>query len=320
MSGDTSLQRDIGIRLAGQVVREHLGCRWEGISLENDDGIDGIILVRRNGRETGCILFAQVKCGVGYRRQSPRMPDHIGVSLGTEYIRVHRPRWDVKPGPVILIYIDPTTDRFLPDAWWTDLKDEASYLDKVPSYIFVPKRQRFFLHSKGHLEDLCKHSVRDAQLPEITINPTDEAVFSGYSKPLKQSARSFYQTWASLGSVNPGLGHVNVSRIGWRHLTRRGRPLSRVAQSWQLLPAARRIVEEITPAQTLSRADTVTLNGSIERVRDFLGLRARVAFPHRDPATVQVVLLRIRDIDTETGHTAQRVWFYSVYEKRRGEH
>ena len=82
---------------------------WQELDRVNDDAIDAIILLRRRGRDTGGLVFVQIKCGNKYRVESKKRPNHIGVLVGDDYINNHMPRWTVIPGPVILVYIDPAT-------------------------------------------------------------------------------------------------------------------------------------------------------------------------------------------------------------------
>ncbi|MDR3504099.1 MAG: hypothetical protein P4L79_16130 [Legionella sp.] len=53
------------------------------------------------------------------------------------------------------------------------------------------------------------------------------------------------------------------------------------------------------------------------KIVDYVGLRAKVNFPHRDSAIIQVVLIRKRIISQEDSTVLDnKIWFYSVYEKR----
>jgi hypothetical protein len=53
-------------------------------------------------------------------------------------------------------------------------------------------------------------------------------------------------------------------------------------------------------------------------LKDYLSLRAKVIFPNRNQTVIQVVLRRKRTGNRTTGEQNQTIWFYSVYEPRRG--
>jgi hypothetical protein len=113
------------------------------------------------------------------------------------------------------------------------------------------------------------------------------------------------------------LGRVIVSRVGWRHLTRRGRGLGNITQSLMLLGAAERIIRENTSAHQLNRP-TVSKAGNETKIREFLSLRSRVVFPTRQEGVVQVILIR-QQVVSSVGAVTSQTWFYSVHEPRRAK-
>lgn len=318
--GDTRPQERAGVNEVRRIVETLWNCGWEDILPPNDNGIDGIIIMRRGGTETGEIAFVQVKCGTGYKVETKNRPDHIGALLTKDYIDTHRPRWNILPGPVVLIYVDPTTSKKspLPTSWWMNLKRPEAYCEANKNIVLMPKAQRFSQHTKGDFFKLFGQRPNDRNLPLISLGRDDVDYFD-ISKTAKFSAWNFYKIWKALPdsekTVN-GLGPVIVSRVGWRHITRQGRNRERIVQSFHLLGAAKQIIKQVNDYERISSVKRVEdIPGEI-KLFDFVGMRARVQFPHRDESIVQVVLQRMRNIDQYNG-VMTRVWFYSVYEKRR---
>lgn len=96
-----------GIRVTAQIVREWWTCRFQEFESRNDDGIDGLIMIKKNGKITGELIHCQIKSGSGYKREYEH---HIGITLGKKYVNDHKPRWDKIVEPVILIYVDEPAD------------------------------------------------------------------------------------------------------------------------------------------------------------------------------------------------------------------
>lgn len=316
----------IGVNAVATIVEGLWECGWQEYASQNDDAIDGVILMRRGNKapsDTGGLVFIQVKCGGnGYRKDQIQYPNHIGVQLGRDYIEKHRARWAKVPGPAVLIFVDDTVRKINPPAWWVNLRDENAYSPTNQGMILVPKIQSFSHHTKGDFRRLCGTSQYDRHLDKIELSRTEILLPTlGKSESLRNDAWEFYKSWRSTPSaqINPSLGSVLVNRVGWKHITRRGRLPERVVQSWLLLGAAKQITSSVSRIYQLGRVRKRTYeDGSIE-VIDYLGLRAIVVFPHRHESVVQVVLRRRRLIKTgETEPESQKIWFYSVYELRRG--
>jgi hypothetical protein len=134
---DTRPQDATGMSEASKIVQGKGKHGWQPYSSINDNGVDGMIIFRKRGVETGEIMFAQVKCGTGtgYFKKTNKRPAHFGVHVGEEYIAKHRLKWGRLPAPIILIYVDFHTCK----AWWTDLRNESSFTAENKSIILVPK-------------------------------------------------------------------------------------------------------------------------------------------------------------------------------------
>ncbi|MBI3556322.1 MAG: DUF4365 domain-containing protein [Deltaproteobacteria bacterium] len=323
MDNEKTKHQAAGIRLVQQFVREHWGSAWHPVEAMHDDGVDGVVFIRKIFKkktiDTGAMVFVQVKGGDGYRRDAKKRPDFIGVNVGQEYIVEHRPRWNRLPGPVILVYVDPSTDALMPHAWWTDLRAESSYCSENKNIILVPKVQRFGAHSKGHIKRLCGVVPTDARLPVIRASRKDVCYFS-LSEPLKKRAKEFYDLWGKtpVGErTNPVLGEVSPTRIGWRHISRKGRRPERIHQSWQLLGIAKRMIQETTAGTSLGRSSVLIAADKSTVIKDYVGLRSRVIFPHRHEGVIQVVMRRVRRISPAGSTVSQKIYFYSIYEIRQ---
>ena len=312
---DTRPQDATGMNRVSTITQGRAKHGWQKFDPNNDDGVDGMIIMRKiqgNVRvDTGELVFAQVKCGgpSGYYKEAKKRPKHFGVHVGEDYINSHRPKWENLFGPVILIYVDYQTE----DAWWTDLKDPNSYIEENKSLIHVPKSQRFFIHSFGEFKRLKGYLHTSPDIEKIELELKDVSIFKPSEAP-KISAKKFYREWADAGnSLHPELGPIIVSREGWRHICRKGRTTQRIIQSWSLLGVARKMISEVEKVYQLrvetSPADAV---GNYAQT-DYISLRAQVIFPQRHSSIVQVVLKRTRKLNGKKVLQSD-IRFFSVYE------
>jgi hypothetical protein len=315
MSNTRSEKESIGLRVVGQFVREIWKCRFQELDARNDDGIDGIIFLSKSGEATGETIFVQVKCGATYKVTSPKDPDKFKLKLGIDYIETHRPRWNRYPGPVILIYIDDSTDKILPKGWWADLKSQFSYDLYHKSYIIVNNLHRFGEHSKGYFKNLCNHHL-DYGLKAIQLS-YDNFKYLDLSKPLKQSAREKYK---SIGNKvnNKLLGDIVVNRVGWKHITRKDRKVSHIHQSFELLGALPSILYKSQSFTFIKNIESYEKKSN-RIIVDLIAFQAKVTFPHRFQSVVVVVLKRKRRINENGKANTARIWFYSIFESRRGK-
>lgn len=316
----------IGINKVSTTVENLWESGWQEYAAQNDDAFDGVIIMKRGTKKpaaTGGVVFVQVKCGSdGYKKIQNQYPDHIGVALGQQYISAHLPRWQKAPGPAVLIFVDDETSKVNPRAYWVDLRLETSYSTTNSGMVLIPLAQRFSHHSKGEFHRLCGSNTADRILEEITLTRNDSLIPSlGAKSSLRQDAWNFYSEWKNSPTfdINPSLGPILVNRLAWEHMTRATRLPERVAQSWLLLGAAKCMINNCTKYWTLGNATSQTFADGSTEVIDYLGLKAKVSFPHRHHSVVQVILKRSRlTTPVSTQPMRQKIWFYSVYELRRG--
>lgn len=304
-----------GTLVVHEIVNSHWKSDWQKVDQENDDAIDGIIHIRKNGELTGEVIYAQVKSGDGYKVITQNRPNQIGINVGAEYLAAHKPRWNSLRGAVILIFVDNNKE-----AYWTNLKDKNSYSIDNKSIIIVSDKQRFGAHSKGHFKKIGDFFPQDRQLLTVRLERS-ELSYLKIDKPLKITARNFYKDWSNLNlaeRTNPGLGEVTINRTGWRHISRSKRGFDKIFQSWQLLSAAKKIIQTVDKAYQITKQESTSEDETEYTLKDFVSLRAKVIFPNRHESVVQVILRRKKIVNRVDNTIKQKVWFYSVFEPRRG--
>lgn len=306
-----------GRDLVAYQVRSQLMSDWQNIDAENDDSIDGAVLLRYRGAFLGRMLFVQVKSGPAFKLvyKQKRFSGKIGVKLGAEYIEEHRPRWNALPGPVILVYVESPNDRSS-KIYWQDLKNEASYSSTNKDVVLVPINQTFGSEAKGALRRLTGSVPDDVPLKQIDMTKAQSLL----KQPIleRKTARTFYMQWAkSAERSHPEVGEIEVTNAGWRHITRRSRRPENVQNSFTLLETARQMVIQGAGWRQLGGSKTTNRTKTIDIV-DALSLRAYVVFKHRAPSVVQVILRRKRVICKFSGKIDSRIYFYSVHELQRG--
>jgi len=316
----------IGINVVSRIVEEDWMSGWQEYDAQNDDAVDGIILMRKGSKrptDTGGVVFVQVKCGGnGYRRDQDQYPEHICILLGGEYITKHMPRWKILPGPAVIIFVDDTVGKRLHPAWWVDIKSNDCISPTNKGMVLIPKSQRFSHHTKGSFHSMCGHGPVDRLLKTIKLSKDEIVKINlGTKESLRNDAWEFYKNWRAdpPACQHPEVGNIFVNRVGWKHITRLGRSPDRIVQSWLLLGAAKEMVRQGAQPVYLGHAKTDQMVSGATRVIDYIGLRSNIIFPHRHQSVIQVVLKRQRILNVEYGGREMvKIWFYSVFEPRRG--
>lgn len=304
-----------GTLVVRSIINNFWKSDWEDVSPANDDAIDGIIHIRKNRELTGEVIYVQVKTGDGYKVETLNRPKQFGVNVGQKYIEDHKARWNAFRGAVILVFVDNNEK-----AYWTNLKSFDSFTDENKSIILLNKSQRFGAHSKGHFKKIGDVFLQDRQLTSVKMEKPDIS-YLRIDEPLKFTARKYYNRLGKIHPyfrTNPGLGEVIFNRCGWRHISRAKRGYDKIFQSWQLLSAALKIIQEVDKAFQITKQELISLDKSEYVLKDFISLRAKVIFPNRHESVIQVILRRKKTINKISNKIEQKVWFYSVYEPRRG--
>ena len=316
------------------------GWSWSEIGQADDDGLDGLVCVRTMAVDpdkpkdrrawkhlfTGGLIHVQVKSGASYVVAITL--DHIEITFRN--LDAKRELWLKSPLPVALVYVKGAPLGKVPKrAWWVDLKSERSYSSE--GSILIPLRNRFEagIECRRPFERLASGQLRRLGLVNVdmTIPGPLPNKLNQMSLGAKQAAIDFYRTWKLSNPTNPDLGSIIVNRTGWAHMTRVSRPVSRIQTSFELLPAAARIVSEVGVWQVLRRGPKVrTFEDGSWSVYEYLGISAMTKWPARAPSEVMVILRRqttfAEDPTLEPNRegvcmVTRKTWFYSVYEPGR---
>lgn len=302
----------------------------------DDDGLDGLIYLRTKDvnpsrptdrrswkhQFTGGLIHAQIKSGASY--VITRTSDHIEISVAD--LSAKRSLWLRSPLPVALIYVTAEALGKTPkSAWWVDVRSPAAYSSN--DTILIPLKNRFQegIECRRPFERLASGQHRRLGLKSVdmTIQGALPNKLDVMSKGKKTAAIEFYRAWKSSSPTNPSLGPILVNRTGWAHMTRVDRPVQRILASFELLPAAARIVSEVQTWQVLRRGPTVrTFPDGSWAVYDYIGISGLVKWPAREQSEVMVILRRQTTLmedpeQKEVRLVDRKTWFYSVYEPGR---
>ena len=145
-----------GMRIVSQYVQEFWECGWQPFDHRNDQGIDGLILMRNKGEDLGVKINIQVKCGATYI--SSQNDEEIRLSIDdSEGLSKHVEYWRGQNEPIVLVFVNgskPLRDvhgnivkdnknnktiwqdsRLKAKAWWVNLKDEKLQPEGTKSII-----------------------------------------------------------------------------------------------------------------------------------------------------------------------------------------
>jgi hypothetical protein len=312
-----------GMRVVGQYVQEFWECGWQPFESRNDQGIDGLIILKRKGVDLGVKINVQVKCGAKYissindRDIKLSIDDALGLKKHLEY-------WRNQLEPSILIFVNPSKikrdksgkeckdsngktiwieSRINSQAWWIDLKRLDLQPQNTKSIISISKINRFGEHSKGDFLKLVQPLLNNIDIPKI--RPNKESLRLIFSENLKKDAREFYKTWNTSNCIALDQS-LKVSRTGWRHIVLSRRGKERRINSLRLLGIAKQIIEEIPKYFLLTQKEDFLY------VEQKLGIRAIIDSPNLSKSLVQVIILkRINKLNKSS-----KFWFYSVHYRR----
>lgn len=304
-----------GLRVISMYVQEYFHWGWQPYGQENDDGIDGEIIPRTpNGQDLGVRIKVQSKSGPGYLSSIDGDYVKIQPYNSKERLKEHIDSWNRSNEPVILVFtnaqkVNAKGNKFLdlknPTAWWVPMNN---YKYDDTTLIKIPRKNLFQEHSKGELCKLIKPYIKDwIHCPQLITNKEDFKLWNSLS--LAKDSKAFYFEWqASNPTVWFGnqIVPVNVSRLGWRHITNKARK-ERVALSLRLLPLAKKILEiskDIRPVILRSRQLFTFWTSDTQH----LGYRARAILDGKEQK-VQVVIKRYRNLRDNK----EKFWFYSVH-------
>lgn len=314
------------------------GWGFQDLSQVNDDGFDGIIYLREKKYDkhkksdkrnhywdfTGGMLHVQIKCGKSYITKDEQNSLHVKISSLDKKKKI----WNKSPIPCVLVLLYKEGRREY--SYWCDLKSDETYFKSKKSIIKIQKTNVFksFEQCRGPIRDLVRRSKHYGNIPIIDLAKLDnlkhqlpQELSGGLSTSQKSKAIGFYNKWKSLGAKNPYFGEVIINRTGWSHITRKERPVSRILNSFELLPIAARIINDVSKWRVLTPVKVYdNRSDGFVSVVDFIGITARVILKSRESTEVMVVLKRETKYkkDDDKRQNEIKLWFYTVYEPGRG--
>ncbi|EKN4018727.1 DUF4365 domain-containing protein [Yersinia enterocolitica] len=339
MTSESNRTGSLGINYVTNVLLRW-GWGFQSISQENDDGYDGLIYIRSKNSNpqdpenkskqswifTGGLIHVQVKSGDSYISSQNKHEIKLKINNLNEKKKI----WEKSPIPCVLIFVFED-DNEVEYSYWADLKSEETYIEDRNCIIKVPIKNRFSKSQecKGPLRRLARTSGEHAKKPLINLSKSDSlngflpsSLNGNLNYPLKRKAIDFYQKWKLIGATNPYFGQVLINRTGWSHITRKGRPIARIETSFNLLPIAARIINDVSTWRMLTpmRKYENRKDGYV-CITDFVGLTAKVILKERHSSEVMVVLKRETRFKESEEKAAKetRIWFYTVYEPGRGK-
>lgn len=321
------------------------GWAWHEIPQADDDGLDGLVYLRtmqvnvdkpmdrRSWKHefTGGMIHVQVKSGESYIHA--RTDDEEEIEISIPNLSAKKDLWMKSPLPVALIYVkNEHLGRTPKKAWWADLKSPDTYSSRNTIRVSLRNRFQEGIECRRPFGRLASGQHRRLGLAEIdmTIPGQLPSKLDQMRKGAKGAAIDFYSRWKSSKVTNPALGEIIINRTGWSHMTRVKRPVSRILTSFELLPAAARIVAEVKSWQVLRGGASVrSFDDGSWAAYEYIGLSAMVKWPARAPSEVTVILRRqttfaheptMDPADKGTRVKDRKTWFYSVYEPGRRRH
>lgn len=324
------------------IVCRAWGWSWSEMGQADDDGIDGLAYLRTmevNAKKptdrrswkhqfTGGLIHVQVKSGASY--VAAKHQDYLEIKISN--LEKKRELWLKSSLPVALLYVkEEPLGKSPSKGWWADLKSADSYT--ASGTVIVPLKNRFQagLECRRPFSRLATGQHRQLGLAEIDLSKPGGLPhnLNTLAKGLKFAALDFYRLWKSAGATSPVLGEIVINRTGWSHMTRVGRPVSRIQTSFELLPAAARIIATVKTWQILRRGEKErTFPDGSWAIYDYLGVSAMVKWPAREASEVMVILRRQTTFCEDSASTetppnkkiqvlGSTTWFYSVYEPGR---
>lgn len=286
----------IGVNAVEKIVLADWHGRWQPLDAQNDDAVDGLIFLENGGELSGQIIFTQVKCVKANQRGDGKLVIPISKNRLSRNLKA----WRKVVGAAIVVLVDP--ESLL--ARWVDIKPSHS---STPSQILIPEEQIFDRAAKCSISALCGTLHQDLQAQKVHTFAKDFLHLRS-SEHVQPASRKVYisleQTSTCLGSSGD---RVRFDREGWRHISRPRRSQLSKYQSFVLLGAARRIIEQCEIS-----LDDLPSTYSKEGNCHFVRIDSMVTFPFRQTGLVRLIL---KKSNIETGQPQLKFW--TIYEPRR---
>lgn len=287
-----------GLRVVAMYVQEFFHWGWQKLDQENDDGIDGYVIVRDNsGRDMGCNIRVQIKSGPSYL-SLPRPNSGKKVKIhpysSEENLRRHMEDYAKSSQPVIIVWVNTHKEKngkgyedlLHPEAWW----------ERVDNYNYqggtvIVLSHKLGEHSKGDWYSTVKPILKTWQNhPLIIMDADDKRLY--YSQSLGDDGQIFYKAWQKRKTMmecpDGKVYEVKKGRTGWRHINNYQRGMRRTSNSLKLLSVADKIIQNKDTQPIFLGICGHSRNGMVLKY----GLRARVQENNGTIYKVQVILLR----------------------------
>lgn len=268
--------RDERGRYGASHVKQVVETGWRAILQDfqgtNDRGLDGIVLDVHRGAVTSLQFNIQIKT-------STFNSDFPGESFPAPVSRKHLLLWRESNVPVVLICVDigsPTR------AYWAVIRP-----DKEIESIRINTRNEFGPASRDNIIAAIQEAF-----PRNTSSIDSKVLSVPLNHGIRKSAKDYYYR-ELLGKPqdHPVFGPIEFTWKGWRHITRRGRSMSNIANSLLLLPCVRSVLDPCVfptkwrPLQPIPRGNRI-------QYRTLLVFYRVVTFCNRAPAWIRVVVER----------------------------
>lgn len=286
-----------GLRIVAMYVQEFFHWGWQQLDQQNDDGIDGYVIVRDNaGRDMGCNIRVQIKSGPSFLSSRPNGGKQVTIHpySSEEKLKSHMDDYAKSSQPVIIVWVNSHKEKdgreyedlLHPEAWW----------ERVDNYNYqggtvITLTHKLGEHSKGGWYSTVKPILKTWQNhPLIKMDADDRKLF--YSQSLSIDGQIFYKEWQNrkilMTRSNGQVCEVKKGRTGWRHVNNYQRGRYRTSNSLKLLSVADKIIQNKEVQPIFLGYCGHSRNGVIAKY----GLRARVQENSNTVHKVQVVLLR----------------------------
>jgi hypothetical protein len=259
---------------------------------EKEPSIDGVIRLTDPENDSHLNIGVQVKTG----------PSYIAVPKGEvkyAYIKLDSDDvidWQLSNIPTIVVWVedpDISPTRML----WGDARKAKRKSGKLK----VSTRAEFGRSALSDIVEMAKIHAGRPSIPRLTGKP----LFPTKVTEVRESARTFYNSWRAERTVSPAFGRVDVTLKGWRHLTRNTSAQIDIAHRVALLPFAREILKTASRSQFVRKLKS-------GRERSELHVLSGLYRPNYGAdAIVEVVV----EVD-KRGRRIKKATFHSVYERR----
>lgn len=278
-----------------------------------DNGIDGIIVLtnKNNHNIIGCI-HVQCKGGDSYFKHN-QTENFDYLSISEELANKYKGMAKEVAEPCILVWT--SSDNI---SYWIDLKAEESYriTQNGKLKLIINKEQVFNKKFFKKLLEQVSKGYELLEIPQVRIrNESNNSHLFGESN-FKKSSKNFYKSLQRKNLfiyLNERKQKIIFSRVGWNHITRSNRKISRIIQSMFLLSLIPDILKANHNNLRKVSCEKKYRNNESYLMEKYV-LETQCVFNYRFPAIINIVFLRKKPLSSGG---SDKFWFYSIYESSR---